>query len=80
MKNKLILGAALLMAAVTETLACTNFIVGKKLHRQTVRLLYLIQPIHTECSVSYIIIPQVYMPKAPCVIFMNGIRVSIWDR
>ena len=29
MKNKLILGAALLMAAVTETLACTNFIVGK---------------------------------------------------
>ena len=30
MKNKLILGAALLMAAVTETLACTNFIVGKK--------------------------------------------------
>lgn len=79
MKNKLILGAALLMAAVTETLACTNFIVGK-MHRQTVRLLYLIQPIHTECSVSYIIIPQVYMPKAPCVIFMNGIRVSIWDR
>ena len=29
MKNKLILGAALLVAAVTETLACTNFIVGK---------------------------------------------------
>ena len=77
MKNKLILGAALLMAAVTETLATLLLV---KMHRQTVRLLYLIQPIHTECSVSYIIIPQVYMPKAPCVIFMNGIRVSIWDR
>ena len=73
MKNKLILGAALLVAAVTETLACTNFIVGKNASTDG-------SPIHTECSVSYIIIPQVYMPKAPCVIFMNGIRVSIWDR
>lgn len=30
MRNKLIVGAALLMAAVTESLACTNFIVGKR--------------------------------------------------
>ena len=29
MKNKLILGAALLLAAITEGLACTNLIVGK---------------------------------------------------
>ena len=29
MKNKLILSAALLLAAVTEALACTNLIVGK---------------------------------------------------
>ena len=29
MKNKLILAAALLGAAVTEALACTNLIVGK---------------------------------------------------
>ena len=29
MKNKLILGAAFLLAAITESLACTNLIVGK---------------------------------------------------
>ena len=29
MKNKLILGAAFLLAAITEILACTNLIVGK---------------------------------------------------
>ena len=29
MKNKLILGAALVLAAITEGLACTNLIVGK---------------------------------------------------
>lgn len=30
MKNKLILGAAFLLAAITESLACTNLIVDRK--------------------------------------------------
>lgn len=55
MKNKLILGAAFLLAAITESLACTNLIVGKG-PRWMVLLSFLIPLIHTECLASCITI------------------------
>lgn len=79
MKNKLILGAALLVAAVTETLACTNFIVGKNASTDGSVIVSYSADSYGMFGELYHY-PQVYMPKAPCVIFMNGIRVSIWDR
>ena len=71
MKNKLILGAAFLLAAITESLACTNLIVGMVL------LSFLIPLIHTECLASCITILPVCMKKEPCVISMIGIRANI---
>ena len=79
MKNKLILGAALLMAAVTETLACTNFIVGKNASTDGSVIVSYSADSYGMFGELYHY-PAGYMPKAPCVIFMNGIRVSIWDR
>ncbi len=79
MKNKLILGAAFLMAAITESLACTNLIVGKGASVDG-SVIVLIPLIHTECLASYIIILRVCMKKEPCVISMIGIRANIYGK
>ena len=76
MKNKLILGAAFLLAAITESLACTNLIVGKGASVDGL-LSFLIPLIHTECLASCITILPVCMKKEPCVISMIGIRANI---
>ena len=76
MKNKLILGAALLLAAVTESLACTNLIVGKGASADG----SVIPPILMGCLASCIIILPVCMKKELCVISMIGIRVNTWDK
>lgn len=77
MKNKLILGAAFLLAAITESLACTNLIVGKGASVDGSLLSFLIPLIHTECLASCITILPVCMKKEPCVISMIGIRANI---
>ena len=79
MKNKLILGAALLMAAVTETLACTNFIVGKNASTDG-------SVIVSYSADSYGMFGELY--HYPAGVHAKGtmrdihewIRVSIWDR
>lgn len=76
MKNKLILGAAFLLAAITESLACTNLIVGKGASADG-SVIFLIPLIHTECLASCITILPVCMKKELCVISMIGIRVNI---
>lgn len=76
MKNKLILGAAFLLAAITESLACTNLIVGKGASVDGL-LSFLIPLIHTECLASCITILPVCMKKEPMRDIYDWVRANI---
>ena len=59
--KRIFLFAALLTAAVAETFACTNLIVGKN----AVQPSFPIRPTRTDFLASCITIRQPHIPKAP---------------
>lgn len=65
MKKRIILSAVLSLAALANSFACTNLIVGKNASTDG-RLLFPIQPIRMVCSVSFIIIRLLHIPKGLC--------------
>ena len=76
MKNKLILGAAFLLAAITESLACTNLIVGKGASVDGSVIVSYSADSYGMLASCITILP-VCMKKEPCVISMIGIRANI---
>ena len=76
MKNKLILGAAFLLAAITESLACTNLIVGKGASVDGSVIVSYSADSYGMFGELYHYLP-VCMKKEPCVISMIGIRANI---
>lgn len=76
MKNKLILGAAFLLAAITESLACTNLIVGKGASVDGSVIVSYSADSYGMFGELYHY-PAVCMKKEPCVISMIGIRANI---
>lgn len=79
MNKKLILCAAFLVAAVADTFACTNLIVGKNASADG-RPSFPILPIHMGCLESYIIIRPLLIRKEPCWMYMSGIPENILEK
>lgn len=65
MKKRIILSAVLFLAALANSFACTNLIVGKNASTDG-RLLFPIRPTRMACLVSFIIIRLLHIPKGLC--------------
>lgn len=65
MKKRIILSAVLSLAALANSFACTNLIVGKNASTDGSTIVP-IRPIRMVCSVSFIIIRLLHIPKGRC--------------
>ena len=62
MKKRIILSAVLFLAALANSFACTNLIVGKNASTDG----STIRPTRMACLVSFIIIRLLHIPKGRC--------------